>query len=172
MAYSKDDTFNVIEDHLTRALQDDTDLKTGGSLAITTWDQELRFDASHYQDNELPALISLAGVPSDGGMIAIDGMQVNFPIEVVVVISAADEQRRAKLAKEYLARVYRVLIQQHVTSKRLKALPEALDFAAQSSVDLTVTSGDFDSGEVQGVTRAVAVIEATVSIILTIGSGD
>ena len=170
--YASDDWLNVIEDHLTRALQDDADLGTDGDLEITTWDQELRHDAASYMDTELPACITQCKLPVNGSMVGVDQLRIGFPIQVWFALSAADEQRRQKLAKEYLARGLRVLLQQHVPGKLLKSLPANMDFATNSTIEIDINSGDFESGEVEGVTRAVVQIDATLWIILTIGAGD
>ena len=55
-AFSSDDTYNVIAEHVIEALQADAKLGSGGALAIKKWEQELRESAGDYNENELPAV--------------------------------------------------------------------------------------------------------------------
>jgi|TARA_Y100000310_G_scaffold331632_1_gene405562 hypothetical protein len=178
--YASDNWINVVEEHATHALQADGDLGTSGALEIQTWDEELREDAAQYTDQQLPAIVvncqsmvpdfdaEEEGVP--------DGISITFPIQVWWIGTAADRQRRVLKAKESLARIVRVLMQQHLTSKQLQLstgekLPASLEWGVGGSVTVRVTGADFDDGEVSSQFRAVGLVEADITISFTI-TGD
>ena len=177
--YASDNTFNVLEEHVIHALQADADLGTGGPLAVTTWEQEVKADAGQYADVELPVIAVSCETVTEGeseGVGVPEGMTLSFPVQIWWIDTAAEEKRRKQKAKESLARIVRVMLQQHLPSKQLKLssgekLPSSLDWADSGSVSVQLVSAAFDDGQINNVFRTVGLVEVVVSVDFQI-TGD
>lgn len=171
--YASDNTFNVIEDHVIRALQGDADLGTGGALQVATWEQELRDHAGEYRENELPVIaVTCLGLGGQDLTTVPNGLEIDFPVVVWVVSTAAAKIRRTQKIKEFAARVVRVLLQQHLTTQQLDNLPAALEWAESGSVTVRLAEVGFEAGTVErqgNVFRAVAAVSAIITVSFQVG---
>jgi hypothetical protein len=175
MPFATDDWMNAVEEQTVNAYKEDADLGSGGDLAITTWPEELPDNFNQYPEVELPVLITVcqnvtvdhndeAGIP--------DGQIINFFVDTFVILSAAAQLERDQTAKEHLARVVRVLIQQYKSGKNLSDLPSALDWADSGGVlGVDILSATWEQGDAQSNFRVVGTVEAVVSVSFQI-TGD
>jgi hypothetical protein len=174
MAFSSDDTFNTIAEHVQTALQADAKLGAAGALEISLWELETREDAAKFGDNQLPAVsIECLGLADTDETTVPDGLACYFPVSIWVTTSALERQRRRQIVKKYAARILRVMEQQEDPAKQLDNLPAALDWAESGSVVVVVDSVSVAEGQVEGsnLFRAVAEVVCLVKIDFTI-TGD
>ena len=171
MAFSNDDIWNVIEQHIVEALQADAKLGTGGALEIATWEQELREDVGTYQSNQLPAVgVEVIG-QSAPDVIGI-GDTVDYTYQAIVVIATTGGTLATVKAdtKYYGSRAVRVLQQQHYPDKQLNNVTAAIGSAETGTVLVVVTNVDYGAGiaESSNALRGLIEISASVRISLTI----
>ena len=169
--YNSDDTLNVIEDHLIQALQADAKLGASGALEIKTWEQEHRDDISSYMENQLPAVSVEVGIQPPQDITIGDHVEYTYPATLLLVMTGGNLSTQRKDLKYRLARIVRVLQQQHYPSKQLVSLPDDLDGADPQGVQVVVESVFAAMGESErnpNVLRGFAEIAARVHVALTI----
>lgn len=161
--YSNYDTWNVVKYHVVQALQADSYLKTGGTLAVKTWDQELPEDAGVYQANLLPAVaVEVVGQYPEDEVGFPDYVDWAWQVVIGVVVAGGELSQVKILTKRYVARVIRVLLQQHVPTKQLLLLPSAISGADTGSARVRIvqsmaTGGRLEaSGSLRGIGEVVA----------------
>ena len=170
-AFQTDDYYNVIPEHAIEALQSDAKLGTGAALAITTWEQEPRENLNDYNENELPAV----AVTCDLSVVAEATTGTDrrtYMLTLWVVTTGARLQEATKEVKAYAARIERVMMQQHDSSKQLSNVTADLLEAESGTVVVTSESTAFDGGTEAGNLRGMAIMTFGVSIdfIITIDS--
>ena len=168
-AFQTDDWYNVVPEHVIEALQDDTKLGTGGTLAIKTWEPEFRDGADEYNENELPALAvtcDLAGTTA----VALEQLTRAFVVTVWVVTDSGRKKNTEQSVKAYAARVERAMQQQHDASKQLKDVTTDLleSIATSVQVEPVGTAISDDAVQKSNARRGVAVLTFAVSIDFTI----
>lgn len=171
MAFNNDDIWNVIEQHIVEAMQADAKLKTGGALAIATWEQELREDVGTYQSNQLPAVgVEVLGQSAPEVVAIGDTVDYIYDAMIVMTTTGGTLPQVKKDTKYYGARAVRVLQQQHYPDKQLNNVPAAIGGADPGSVLVTVANVDFGAGTVENsnVLRGLIEISASVRISLII----
>ena len=163
-AFSNDDTYNVVAEHVIEALQLDTKLGSGGALEIKLWEQELREDAASYNDNELPAIAVAVRIGGEDVISIGDRLEDGFIATIMTITGGGRLREIVQEAKRIAARVERVMRQQHLPDKQLNDLPADLDGGVTGSVEVSNPSTEADGGEVDDSLRGVAVTTVSIAV--------
>jgi hydroxymethylpyrimidine/phosphomethylpyrimidine kinase len=164
--YDNDDTWNVVADHVLRALQQDAVLM--GELAIATWQQELPEDAAVFQANLLPAVaVETEGWQGATVEALTELVEHSYQVALAVVVTGGELGVVMADTKRYIARALQVLEQQHLPSKQLDGLPSAIEGAEPGSVRLDV-SGATVLGEMLEGKGLRGLAQATVNVHLRV----
>ena len=158
------DFYNVINQQVIDALQEDTVLN-GGALDIATWDEELREDASVYNDHELPAIaVSTEQLESENARS--DWVRTYYQtLHVVTMLgNGASVQSATKTAKQYAARVEYVWRQQMDATKQVSSVAAELDGAETDSIIVYDIAVETDAVALNGSFRGGAAVVVSWSI--------
>lgn len=158
------DWLNVVEEKLLATLQGDSELGTGGSLEIKTWENEAREDAGQYQGRELPAMSCDVSLLGDGSSEPLGANIRIFRAQVLFVTEAGGKDRRKTVAKQIAARVGRVMDLQIYPDNQLSNLPAALEGGVGGSVFCNLETGVVEQGEVGNLMRAVGVLLVAITV--------
>jgi len=176
--YSSWDIYNVLEEHVIEGLQQDAELKSGGSLEVKEWAEEIADLADSVRDDKMPrvacAILTLAnqddGNTSDNEIRRYEGI-------VEAIDSRGSKATRLQVAKRLAARIERRLSQAFwpseaaapdVQARQLQDVTDDLEGGLAGSVSVGLTGTEIDIDNESASLHAVAEIGIAIEITLTI----
>ena len=173
-SYNSDDVWNLVEDHLVRALQADKKLKAGGALAVKTWEKELPEDAGVYQQNLLPAVaVEVVAQTAEEEVGYPDRVRQRYQAVIAAVVTGGELGQVKERAKGLAARIIRTLQYQHHPACQLDNLPAAVEGAEAGSVVVSLLTAEVGGGRLAsgGGLRGIAEITCEVGLdVITPGA--
>lgn len=166
-AFSTDDYYNVLAEHVIEALQADTKLDDAGALDVALWELEFREHAGLYNANELPVVaVTVDGAGESTEQIG--SIRRSYEVSIWVVTDGGRKDETEKTVKAFAARIERVMGQQGDPTKQLADVPTDLLEAQAGSVIVTHTSTEIGGGAVEGNLRGAAVLGFGVTVDFTL----
>ena len=167
-AFSNWDTYNVIAEHISEALQTDSVLGSSGAIEIQTWEAETRDNSADYSDYELPAVA--IEVTHSGQEINPLSKHLTATYAALILTTTGGEavlKTVKQLAKRIAVRIERNIRQQNISTKQFSDVTADLEGAISGSVKVTNAATQTDGGVVNNVMRGAAATTCEIQIDFT-----
>lgn len=146
-SYSGDDLYNIAAEFVIKALQEDTEMGSGGDYEVNTWEQEHREDYGSYMDYQLPAVSAEVTLSSQSVEQISGETQVGILGTVVVTREARDLPTLKSDLAEHSARVERMLVEQNLPTRQMARMPEVISGADGGTLAVNVLDIETTVGE-------------------------
>jgi hypothetical protein len=158
-----EDHFKELADHTLTTLAADTALKTGGTLAITTFERQFREDAGEWQDNELPSISARCNFGGEFELEHLGTARWGYLIEIAVTVGGGQLQDVLDNVNKYADRIMHVMDQQHAPTKQLSSVTDDLRGTA-TDLECVASSYEADGGPTGNGLRGVGLIQYVVFV--------